>query len=102
MFVKVTKAMVNTLNRYAKDNPLRFEYRTTSPANYERFVNSDLFGNETDFDYNTGLFKYISVIYPGEFYAIPKTVTTNDLKRLYVSGDTVETFCKRVIENMSI
>lgn len=102
MKLKVTKAMVNTLNRYAKGNPLRFEFRTTSPANYERFVNSDLFKNESDFDYNTGLFKYISVIYPGEFYAPPQTLTTYDLKRLYVSGDTVETYCKRVIENMMI
>lgn len=102
MFTKVTKAMVNTLNRYVKGNPLRFEYRTTSPANYERFVDYDLFKNESDFDYSTGLFKYISVIYPGEFYALPKTLTTYDLKRLYVSGDTVETFCNRVIENMMI
>ena len=102
MKLKVTKTMVKTLNKYAKDKPLTFFYNTTSPANYERFVDSDLFRNESDFDYNTGVFKYIEVIYPPDFYALPGTLTTNDLKRLYVSGDTVETFCNRVIENMTV
>ena len=102
MKLKVNKTMVKTLNKYAKDKPLHFAYRTTSPANYTLLVDYDLFRNESDFEYSTGEMKYIKVIYPPEYYALPGALTTNDLKRLYVSGDTVETYCKRVIENMSV
>ena len=102
MKLKVTKKMVNELNNNARCKQISFVYATTSPANYTRLVDYDLFRNESDYDYSTGKMKYIKVMYPPECYALPGVLTTSDLKRFYVSGDTVETFCKRVIENMSI
>lgn len=112
MKVKVTKKMTNELNKVLKcdyvSKPLRFEYREAKPEVYERVVNYDLFKayDYGDFDWNKSVFKYIAVVYPGEYYAMSQYLTTYDLNRLFaeVKHDNLEfnEFANHVINSMSI
>lgn len=99
MRVMVTKKMVNELNKRAKDRPYKFDYRTTDTFTYKRLINIDYWTayDYGDYDYDKG-FKYIAVIYDGELYAMPQYITTYDLHRLFVKGDTIDTYCKRVVD----
>ena len=106
MKVKVTKIMTNTLDKYAKNHGVkyRFVYHTATLDYYRTAVNLDVFGayDNGDFDENNGVFKYIAVIYPPEWYAVNQYITTADLRRLFDKSDTVDSFCERVIEAYAI
>lgn len=100
MKVKVSKTMVKELNKYAKN--LEFAYRECNIDTYRTCVNYDVFGNNADYNTKTGLMKFIQVNYPSEYYALPQYLTTRELLKMLDSGDTVESYCNRVVSNMQV
>lgn len=106
MRVQATKKMTGELNKVAKrtGKPYRFEHTTMKPNVYEWLVDYDIFNayDYGDYDISTGLMRAIKVVYPEEFYAIPRYITTRELHGLYESGDTLESFINRVIDEVEI
>lgn len=106
MKVKVTKIMTNTLDKYAKKHGVkyRFVYHTAPIDYYRTAVNWDIYTAESygDYDIEHGVFKYIAVVYPSEWYAMNDYITTADLVRLFDKSDTIDTFCERVINAYEI
>ena len=59
-----------------------------------------------DYDYNRGVFKYIAVMYPDEYYALPNYLTTYDLNKLFMEvkhdGIVFDEFAKHVMNAMEV
>lgn len=63
--------------------PYRAEVETMSPVKYKWEVDTDLWGNEEDMDFDeegNNVFKVIKVIYPESYYACPQYLTSKTLK----------------------
>lgn len=84
MIVKVSKTLVNYLNKEIK-NGLRFEYREIKPELYNVCINCDpsWIDIETDYNPKTDKMKYIAVVYPSEYYALNDYISTSDLLRIF-------------------
>lgn len=106
MKVQATRVMANALNKGAREHGKAYAFRhiTVTPQEYERYIDSDLFTAEDYGDYNasTGKLRAIKVVYPDEYYAMPRYLTTRALNREFVSGDTAESYIKRVLESVEI
>lgn len=88
MIVKVSKTLVNYLNKEIK-NGLRFEYREIKPELYKVCVNCmpEWVDLETDYNPKTDKMKYITVIYPPEYYALNDYISTSELLRIFKRSD---------------
>jgi len=90
MKVKVTNTMLKAIREisgcYMKANLVKF-----SPDEYAVKVDYDLFRNEQDFDYKTGMFKAIRIDYAPELYAVPRYITTRDLVQAFRGSDKTYT-----------
>ena len=106
MKVKCTKKMAAELNRAATaaGKLYRFELRKLDQDQYAALVGGDLFTayDYGDYDPATGTLKAIAAIYPAEYYAGNRYITTQELRGLYASGDTLDTYTGRVVEAMAI
>ena len=106
MRIQATKVMTNALNKGAREYGKEYAFRhiTATPQEYERYVDRDLFTAEDygDYDINTGKFRAIAVVYPDDCYAMPRYLTTRELNREFVKGDTYESYIKRVLESVEI
>lgn len=105
MRVQATKTMAKTLNKMAKTAgyPYRFEHFTAGTTAYQQSIGNvwDAY-DYGDFDSATGAVRAIEVIYPSEYCAIPQYLTTKRLHDIYRAGDTIESFVKRVLEEVEI
>lgn len=104
MLVKVTKKMVKELNNALKDKPVTFDYREADVTSYRFYVNSDVFQayDYGDFDFNKNVFKFIACIFPEEYYAMNRYLTTYDLNKLFCSGMTFDDFAKAVFDAVEV
>lgn len=108
MKIKCTKTMTRELNKAGKTpenySKAHFDFIAVSPELYGRMINYNIFEAYDYGDYNaaTGLMQAIRVSYPGEAYACENYITTKELNKLFVSGDTLETYTARVINAYQI
>ena len=115
MRVQVSKKMVNMLNRTLRNDfaqndsiPLRFDYRETGDDGVYRFSVGDPWSAEQygDYNYLTGKYKYIYVLYPDACYALPNVLTSKDLCEFYHEikhdGLAFDEFAHHVINAMAV
>ena len=108
MLVKVTKKMVNELNKAVRRSgrDYEFKYRECSVDFYTVNVNYDYLTayDYGDFDFNKNMFRYIRVVYPLDCYAIPGTLTTEELNKIFNSlpDKTAEAFFAEVLRACDI
>lgn len=104
MVVKVSKVMVKFMNENVLNGTgMVADYCEMSQQNYELYVHYDLFSHENDFNAKNGKMKAIKILYPDEYYAMPKYLTTNDLVRVFRGSDkTVESFVKCLLNEVEI
>lgn len=101
MRVKVSKTMVKQLQKEFKNYLIVYEEMTIN--DYRWCVNSDLLGNENDYDYEKSKFKVIKVLYPYEYYAMPKYLTTNDLGKCFrKSNKTYNSFINEIKNEIEV
>lgn len=98
MKIKVTKKMVQTLNKYAKYKPFNFSYETLGKNEYAFMVDYNFWANMADYNPETGRFAFIRVSYDPELYALSQALTTRILQKIVFPGDTLEQYINRVIE----
>ena len=111
MKIKTTKTLTAALNKEAQkqQTDMWFDCITLSSYDYSKIVSYRFEDMERDYDMRTGKCKAIKVIYPGEYYAMPNYITTNDLLKIAgkIAGTvydplTVENFAKHVFEEYEI
>lgn len=101
MKVKAT----NTLKNYLQEQipHYRFYLLKMGIEQYRITVDYDIFRNETDFNSATNKMSVLQVVYPSDYYASPKYLTTRDLNRIFSRSDkTAEGFIKAVREEIEI
>lgn len=93
MKLTITKTFVKELNKALKKNNVPYTAIYT-PCNYSTC--------SIDYDSKTKQYKCIGIHYPPEYYAIPQYLTTYDLNRVFIPGDTIETYMQRLIDYIAI
>lgn len=73
-------------------------------ADQYRWEVGDIYDAEDYGDYNDDkrAYRAIVVLYPDDYYACPRYLTTKDLNRLFSKGDTLESYTTRVAEDCEI
>lgn len=107
MYVMVSKKMASELRKYFKDKPPFNKYGFQFDELSERLyaLNVDMYpeNHENDWQADRGLFKFIRVVYPDDYYAMPRYLTTNDLSRCFRSSDgTFKGFMEQVANEIEI
>lgn len=86
MRVKVSNVMIKEMKKILPEN-YSIYLLEMNPELYRIHIDADIFRNESDFDYKKNVFKVIQVVYPPEYYAMPRYITTNDLHKIYKHSD---------------
>jgi hypothetical protein len=77
MKIQVSKVFASFINKAAKELGFECEAQVVnlSPTQYQWLV-GDTYEGETDYNWQTGKFKAIKVLYPYEYYANPVFLST--------------------------
>lgn len=95
MKVKPTHKMVECLKKVLTG--CQVDLVALTPQEFRCFVDIDDYNHEVDYDWKTSLFKVIRIIYPYEYYACNKYLTTKDLSYcLKQSNKTFDGFMSEV------
>lgn len=101
MLVKATNPMTKLLNANLSGYVFRLEKFT--PDQFKMFVDVDIWKNEADYNAATGKMQAIKVIYPDEYYSMPRYLTTYELVKIFRSSDKTATgFLQAVKDEIEI
>jgi hypothetical protein len=103
MKLRTTKKLAKLLNDKIKNYTIRHE--KLSRIVFERNVDSYSFDHDVDYDYTTNTYNVFIVDYPPEYYAIPRYITTKDLRRIFNSNKcdgTLENFIQAFYNDIEI
>ena len=104
MKVKVTKTMAAAIKKSMRTMYpcVTVSMQTYKPDTYSWYVGS-VWENEQDYDYTSGQFKCIRIVYPENYYAMPRYLTTRELQRIAGRCDgTLDGFMKAVYAAIEI
>ena len=106
MNIQATKTMAQAINKALKAKGwkgYRVEQIMLTSQAYAWNV-GDIYDAEDYGDYCDLNNKYraLRVIYPAEYYACDKYLTTQDLNRIFEKGDTLEAFMAKVLDEIEI
>ena len=104
MQVKVSKTMVKFLNNnLLKSKGYKAVFNEMTTDQYFLSVSYDIMDHENDYNYNTGKMKSIKILYPDNYYAVPRFLTTNDLVKIFKNSDkTVQGFLNELWNEIEI
>lgn len=104
MQVKVSKVMVKFLNdNLLKSKGYKAVFQEFTPDQYSLYVSYNIMDNENDYNYNSGKMKSIKIVYPDNYYANSRYLTTNDLVKIFNNSDkTVSGFLNQLWNEIEI
>lgn len=104
MQVKVSKVMVKFLNdNLLKSKGYKAVFNEITTDQYSLYVSYDIMDHENDYNYNTAKMKSIKILYPDNYYAVPRFLTTNDLVKIFKNSDkTVQGFLNELWNEIEI
>lgn len=105
MKVLATKTMTKAINDFLKQSGerMRAVYETMSRRAFETNVDFDFWDNERDYLPASGEMRAIKIVYPSEYYALPRYLTSAALVKLYRrSNGTYKDFMREVLEEIAI
>ena len=105
MKVLATKTMVNAINEFLKENgkDARAVYETMSRRAFEINVDFDIWDNERDYLPASDKMRAIKIVYPVEYYAMPRYLTSAALVKLFRRSDkSYNGFMREVLDEISI
>lgn len=80
MKAKVTKTLANWLNEKLKNTGYKAKYEELTPQQYDWNVGDTSMDTlEYDYNFSTGKYKVIKIIYPDDYYACNAYLTTQNL-----------------------
>ena len=86
MKIKASKTMTKELKKYLPEG-YNMTLEKMSESQFAWHVDIDTYKHETDYNITDNTFSVIKVVYPHEFYAMPKYITTKDLNNIFKSCD---------------
>lgn len=93
--IKITNPMVKALKKIMPDYKITLVKLTQEQYGY--LVDYNVWRNEVDYNWNTRMFKAIRIIYPSEYYACDKYLTTRDLLFCFKqSNGSLKSFLEQV------
>ena len=103
MIVKVSKTMAAELKKRLAPYGYRVDYIEMTENTYAERVDYWTIEHLNDYKSARGTFATIRIIYPPEFYCIPRYLTTNCLKACFKYSDTTpDGFFQSVIDEISV
>lgn len=104
MKVKVSKTMVKFLNdNLLKSKGYKAVFNEMNTNQYSFYVSYEIMDHENDYNYNTAKMKSIKILYPDDYYAVPRFLTTNDLVKIFKNSDkTVQGFLNELWNEIEI
>ena len=83
MKLATTQTMARYLARNTKHGGYEIKQEKLPVDAFRLRVSCDLWANDGDFDFCTNKFAVIKIVYPQEYFAEPRYLTTNDLRKIY-------------------
>ena len=105
MRVKVSKLMADTIRKKCKAAGLKYgvTLEKHTQSQFTAFCDYDMWRHEEVWEAETNCFKVIKIVYPCEYYANPRYLTSNDLRSVYASSDkTYDGFFREVLKEIEI
>lgn len=114
MKLKATKVLTNALNEELKNQKQNEDFITSISSfqlckftehQYKMLVDIDIYKHtEYDYNYNTGYFNAIKVVYLDSCYAMSQYISTNDLYRLVrgIKNITLNTVLQVILDEYEI
>ena len=94
--IKVTNTMTKLIKKALPQ--CRVDLVKLSQEEFKWYVDLNIWSNEVDFSYTDYKFKAIRIIYPPEWYACDKYLTTKDLEYNFKQSDkTLNGFIEQVV-----
>lgn len=105
MKILVTKTMAKELAKAFKNHKCykdcKVDFVEMGSYDFSMNVDMDTFAHEIDWDCAKGKFKVIRVLYPCDWWAMPKYLTTEDLNWAFKHSDkTYDGFIAKALELM--
>ena len=105
MKVQATSTMAKEIAKALKAKGLDYKAKQVklTEREYSWYV-GDTYDAEDygDYDYTKQEYRAIMIIYPDNYYACPRYLSTRELKDIFTSGDTLEKFMAKVVEAVEI
>lgn len=106
MNIAATKTMADAINKAFKAEGWR-DYKASQVMLTEREYSwhvGDVYDAEDYGDYNDRENKYrvIRIIYPADYYACDKFLSSKELNYIFEKGDTLEKYMEKVLEAIEI
>lgn len=105
MKVQATKTMTKAINDFLKENGERMRaiYETMSRRAFEINVDFDFWDNERDYLPASDKMRAVKIVYPVEYYAMPRYLTSAALVKLFRKSDkSYNGFMREVLDEISI
>ena len=83
--LKCTKALATLLNKNTP-NDYYITLEKLTPNQYALCVDTDIYNHDNDFNATTNTFNVLKVNYQHDYYALPRYITTNDLRKIYFNA----------------
>ena len=104
MKVKISKVMCKSIIDYLQGKKqftgYRLSYVELKPNDYKYCVDYDIYNNMIDYDDKKNIFKAIKIVYPVNYYACDKYITTKELKQAYKNCDKTYNSFMQEIKNI--
>ena len=85
MKIKATKTLASVLNKNIKEYQINLVKLNDKQFSY--YVDIDIYNHDIDYDYTTNKFNVIEIIYPFEYYANNRYITTKELTKIFNKSD---------------
>lgn len=105
MLVASTKKMAKMLSEAVKNKGYKVKYITVNAEEYRWYI-GDIFDAEYYGDWlpETNKFRAIEIVYPEDYYATPRYLTTQEIRntRRQFRCETIEDLIERLAETVEI
>lgn len=102
MIVAVTKKMADAIDKRVRKMGYRAVVETMTPNEFSIKV-GNVFRHDDDYNVASGMMQVIKIVYPDNYYAVPRYLTTMELRNVYRnSNGTYEGFMEELAELVEI
>lgn len=103
MKIKATKTMATALNKALKNSNYKVSLEKFTERQFALYVDIDSYKHDADYNIEDGTFNVLKIMYPQDYYACNRYLTTRDLVRAYKSSNkTYDGFIQAVIESIEV
>ena len=101
MYVQASKKMASLIQKVVPT--YQVQQVKIDARQYTMLVDYDIYTGAKDYDSKTDTYKVIEILYPVEYYAMPRYINTEFLKRVFKDSDkTLDGYKKELINAIEV